>query len=85
MKMIIKEFLKPTKWKIIIALILVLLSFYNSMTNLAVACPEVVGADCSQEIADARNAAIIGNLIGIIPWYLFSCIIITIYKKIKKK
>lgn len=80
-----KEFLKPTIGKILIAIVLAVLFYFYQINTMVVACPEAVGFSCNKQIAEAKNTILIVSIISIIPFYLISCLIIFIYKKLRIK
>ena len=87
--MIIKEFLKLTKWKIIITLIILLIYeafvFYqgsNRLIDCIGKCPTQFELGINEIIGSFLNPLIV---LKIIIFYLVSCLIIFIVKKIKAK
>jgi polyferredoxin len=67
-----KEFLKPTKWKIVIFVISVALASLLVLWGISVGIYPI-----SQLIPRA--------IIALIVWYLVSCLIVFGYKKFKEK
>lgn len=89
-----KEFFKPTKIKIILFIILLIVSFLNLVGGV---CTASIPAICFYGIGfpfvvnitltgySITNIGIIELIVDIIFWYLISCLMIFAYNKTKKK
>jgi hypothetical protein len=95
-----KEFLKPDWRKLFIVIILGLLSYFYGVDYCYMPpCPEGMG--CAQACSIRANPFLWGPgfiffghdaakqissvILGIVYWYLISCLIVWIYYKLKKK
>ncbi len=93
----LKEFLKPTIWKVIIFIILLILT---SVFNYATYCPECTRAaygfplalyelpgckPVSAEGCPGYRVIYSALIVDLIFWYLVSCLIVWFYDKRKKK
>ena len=79
-----KEFFKPTIWKIIIFIILIIFSLiliYKLGLNNLTVC---LGTECPTIEESARSLTLLSLPFILIVGYLISCLIIYVYNKIRK-
>jgi len=82
--MTLKEFFKPTLWKIVVTIVLSIVVILIKANTMVIACPMAEGYDCSPEIQQARIFLIEFSLIWIFISYLLTCIIFVLVTKFKK-